>query len=328
MSFLQKQQGASYGVALCYKAACMAAFLFFGSCCDSVPDPFSFSLSAGPSDEPGISQSEAARQYVWPGLNYNVEHTIARRISPPPGARRTKLHDGSFAAWLRNLPVLPGRPPVYLYDGRRKVNQTAHHVIIDMDTGRRDLQQCADALMRLRSEYLFANSETARIQFQFTDQIPARYELWARGFRPQVRQRRKTRWVQRAKRDTSYAGFRSYLENLFTYAGTYSLSRESRAISLEEMRAGDFLIQGGFPGHAVMVVDMAESIEDGRRYYLLAQSYMPAQQMHVLRNPAGDSAWYVLEPSREGSRVIKPAQIKIATPEWDFTGADLKRFRD
>jgi len=38
------------------------------------------------------------------------------------------------------------------------------------------------------------------------------------------------------------------------------------------------------PGHAVIVVDMAEDAK-GQRAFLLAQSYMPAQDIHILKNP-------------------------------------------
>ncbi len=53
-------------------------------------------------------------------------------------------------------------------------------------------------------------------------------------------------------------------------------------------------IKGGFPGHAVLVADVAENATTGEKRFLLVQSYMPAQQMHVLKNPAAadGSPWY------------------------------------
>jgi len=41
------------------------------------------------------------------------------------------------------------------------------------------------------------------------------------------------------------------------------------------------MIRAGSPGHAMLVVDVAED-ERGRRIYLLAQSYMPAQDIHIV----------------------------------------------
>lgn len=319
MSFLQKREVRTRDRTRCYKAAQAAAFLFFIAGVAS-------GLS-GPHAEPG---ADRAKQYRWPGLNYRPEDTLARRIAPPPGARRVPLASDSFGAWLRDLPLKAGRPPVRLYNGELKRNQSAHFAVIDIDTGARDLQQCADALMRLRSEYLFARGEFTRIRFRYTDESVARYDLWRQGFRPLIRERKKTHWTKRAAPDVTYAGFRAYLEQLFMYAGTYSLSRESTGTSLSAMQVGDFFLQGGFPGHGVMIVDMAESTgvrgTEGenkvRRYYLLTQSYMPAQEMHVLNNPASDSPWYTLE--LDGGNT--GAREKIRTPEWEFTGADLMRF--
>ncbi|MCR9142480.1 MAG: DUF4846 domain-containing protein [bacterium] len=346
MSFLQKRKAVLAGTAFHYKAAVVTvAFLLYAGCSDpgfahgETAD--SISENAGDSTVSGpAAHAVSAADYAWPDLNYRPEHTIAARIAPPPGARRVKLDAGGFGSWLRHLPLKPGRPEVLLHDGRVKPNQAAHHAVIDIDTGARNLQQCADAIMRLRSEYFFARNQGERIRFRFTDESEARYDLWARGYRPLVRERRKTRWTRTAAADAGYEGFRAYLQNLFTYAGTYSLSRESVAIRSDEVRVGDFLIQGGFPGHAVLAVDMAEARtvdEDGRRarYVLLAQSYMPAQDMHVLRNPAGASPWYQLEelpapesPGADGETPGKPQQMKIQTPEWKFSAQDWMRFRN
>lgn len=41
--------------------------------------------------------------------------------------------------------------------------------------------------------------------------------------------------------------------------------------------------RGGRFGHAVLVLDVAESASD-ERVFLIAQSYMPAQDIHVLIN--------------------------------------------
>ncbi|MEJ7611293.1 MAG: DUF4846 domain-containing protein [Ferruginibacter sp.] len=41
--------------------------------------------------------------------------------------------------------------------------------------------------------------------------------------------------------------------------------------ALEQMQAGDVLKRGGFPGHSVIVMDMA-IIGSGKKVYLLARS--------------------------------------------------------
>ncbi|MCB0577512.1 MAG: hypothetical protein KDC61_23325, partial [Saprospiraceae bacterium] len=69
---------------------------------------------------------------------------------------------------------------------------------------------------------------------------------------------------------------------VFAYAGSASLERELTVADITNIRPGDIWIEGGYPGHAVIVVDVAVHPESGERQFLLAQSYMPAQQIHIL----------------------------------------------
>jgi hypothetical protein len=108
------------------------------------------------------------------------------------------------------------------------------------------------------------------------------------------------------------------MEQIFVYAGTLSLSKELKQVSIMDMQIGDVLIKGGSPGHAVIVVDMAINNKTGEKYYIIAQSYMPAQDIQILCNPNNlESPWYKLEDVEN-----------IYTPEWTFTSNQLKRFED
>lgn len=110
---------------------------------------------------------------------------------------------------------------------------------------------------------------------------------------------------------------RRYLDVVFTYAGSLSLARELVPVADSgQVRAGDVFIEGGSPGHAVLVVDTARH-RDGRRRFLIAQSYMPAQQVHVLRNPEQPDPCY---PAALGETLV--------TPEWTFRRDHLRRVRD
>lgn len=255
---------------------------------------------------------------VYPWLaGKTPEGTIAGEIAPPPDYVRVAVPGGSFGEWLRNLPLKPSGTPVRLYDGRRKRNQGAHAAVVDIDVGRQDLQQCADAIIRLRAEYLYSRGMSAAIHFNFTSGDKAAFTKWADGYRPMVHGSNVT-WQRRAPRSGSYATFRSYLETVFMYAGTLSLTKELKPVArIEEMQIGDVFIRGGSPGHAVIVVDMVEGPADGRRLFLLAQSYMPAQDVHVLRNPDDPalSPWY----STDFSMILD-------TPEWIFHRNELARF--
>ena len=48
---------------------------------------------------------------------------------------------------------------------------------------------------------------------------------------------------------------------------------------------------------------------------MLAQSYMPAQEKHILLNPKTGGVWY--EVGETGN---------FQTPEWAFSYSDLRRF--
>lgn len=264
-----------------------------------------------------LSTFAGAQRYCWQSSPGDSANALCNRIAVPEGYVRPASPEGSFARWLQHLPLKPGRGTVYFYNGVEKPNQRVHHAVIDIDTGKRNLQQCADAVMRLRAEYLFAGKQYEDIHFNFTNGERVNYSDWARGLRPIVKENRVV-WMTSGQQDTTYTQFRKYLTQIFIYAGTASLSGEMQAVAdISEMQIGDVFIQGGFPGHAVMVVDMARHPVSGKRVFLLAQSYMPAQSMHVLINP-GDpqhSPWYPLDFPGE-----------LVTPEWTFQKSDLKRF--
>lgn len=234
----------------------------------------------------------AAPAYAWqfsPG-----EQTLEQRFPPPPGFVRTAAAPDSWAAWLRGLPMKPINAPVLIHTGARKWRQDVHAAVIDIDVGKRDLQQCADAIMRLRAEWLFAANRKQEIRFNDTESKRLSFS---------------------ARRDSGYASFRKYMDYVFAYAGTYSLERELKPAPT--LQAGDVFIKGGFPGHAVLVADVVDNPQTGEKRFLLVQSYMPAQEMHVLKNPAAadGSPWYAAAFAGD-----------LVTPEWTFAAGSLRRW--
>ncbi len=263
------------------------------------------------------SQKDTSRhnQYSWLS-QYDVKNMLINRIPLPEGYERTKTEKGSFTDWLRHLPLLPGNPEVKLYNGELKYNQSAQFAVLNIDVGKEDLQQCADAVMRLKSEYHFSKKEKEKIHFKFTSGDNAEYSKWTEGYRPVIKGN-KVSWIKSARSDDSYKSFKAYLRQVFMYAGSSSLSKEMQSITLKEMQPGDVFIKGGFPGHAVIVLDMAVNTTTGKKIFMLAQSYMPAQDIHILKNPTTtNSPWYSLD--FEGS---------LETPEWSFESSELKRFK-
>jgi Domain of unknown function (4846) len=256
--------------------------------------------------------------YAWlPPNSYNPRQTVQARFMPPAGYQRVPVAAGSFGQWLRYLPLLPAGTPVKLHNGQLKDRQDVHAAVLNIDVGQRDLQQCADAIIRLRAEYQFSQ-QPDQVHFHLTSGDDIWFRDWysGTGFRVVGDAVQPT---PRPAEAPTHAALRRYLDQIFTYAGTLSLSKELRPVPLAQVQSGDVLIRGGSPGHAVLVLDMAVQPTTGRRVALLAQSYMPAQQMHVLKNGwdnTGLGAWFLLNP----------AASQVSTPEWTFRREELGRF--
>jgi len=213
-----------------------------------------------------------------------------QEIPLPAGFHRTEPPPHSFANWLEHVPLKKNNT-VYLYDGRPKSNQAAQYAVLDIPVGNKDLQQCADAVMRLRAMWLHAEGRDHEIHFE--DNEGKSYRFTA---------------------GNNEAKFNSYLQTVFSYCGTLSLEKQLRAKPIAQLEIGDVFIRGGSPGHAMIVVDKAVNL-DGGVIFMLAQSYMPAQDIHIVRNAERPDfgPWYPLAPE-------KP----ILTPEWIFSPNQLK----
>ena len=236
-------------------------------------------------------------------------------ITPPDGFSRVEVT--GFSRYLRNLPLKPEGTKVKLYDGSTKYWQGGAYAIVDIEIGTTDLQQCADACIRLRAEYLWRSKQYSAIHFNFTNGFRADYVKWAEGYRISVSGNR-AEWYKAGEADYSYRAFRKYLNIVFSYAGTASLSREMILVSLGDARIGDVFILGGHPGHAMIIVDMATD-DSGRKAILVAQSYMPAQDIHVVTNLVDRAAspWYIYDEKTQTFRF----------PEWTFDAGQIKRFK-
>ncbi|MEJ7625771.1 MAG: DUF4846 domain-containing protein [Ferruginibacter sp.] len=236
---------------------------------------------------PGISLS-----MVYKNDSDSSRPAIISHISLPHGYKRTLSDSISFGKWLGDIKIKKDNK-VYLYDGRLKENQKAQFAVLDISTGTKDLQQCADAIMRLRAEYLFKMKRYDEIVFKDYDNKEYR-------FLPPY----------------NSGNLQLYLQKVFGMCGSASLAKQMRSAEISAIEPGDILIRGGFPGHAVIVLDVASNIK-GNKIYLLAQSYMPAQNIHVLINPADSilSPWYQVSNDKI-----------IITPEYIFRNTELKKW--
>lgn len=214
-------------------------------------------------------------------LSNTVAPSYVHEISLPQGYERITVNTNSFGAYLRSLPLKKDKT-VYLYNGQKKYNQSAQYAVLNISTGNKDLQQCADAVMRLRAEYLKSLNQP----ICFADNAGKNY-CW---------------------NNYTHRGWQAYLETVFGMCGTLSLEKHLKKTDWNQLKMGDVVIKGGSPGHAILVMDIARHNITGKLIFLLAQSYMPAQDIHLLINPNEKtiSPWYSIP------------EEKLVTPEWTF----------
>jgi hypothetical protein len=216
-----------------------------------------------------------------------------QEIPTPDGYKRVPALPGSFAYWLRQLELKKDKT-VFLFNGMPKPVQTAQFAVINKSRSKTDLQQCADVIMRLRAEYLFDKGEYESIKFMDFNNT---WYPWKGG--------------------SNREKFANYLDNVFGWCGSASLEKQLKAVNVfAEIKAGDVLVKGGFPGHAMLVADVAINNKE-EKIFMLIQGYQPAQDMHVVVNPLDNklSPWY---PLPEGQEII--------TPEWKFFTHQLKKW--
>lgn len=257
--------------------------------------------------------SDPDQIYPWTRKREDYE-PIAARFAPPPGAIRAPAPAGSYAHWLRHLPLRAPGTAVRSYDDRVILSADDGRLaaVVDLDLIGQDLQQCADTVLRLRAEYLRVRGRHEAITFDYTNGWASRWSRWKAGFRPRLVGNHEVKIVRRAA-DDSRQSFDRYLLDLFSYAGTVSLAREASEVKPGAIEAGDFFILPGGPGHTVLVLDLARDGE-GQTYALLGQGFMPAQDFQVLR-ASSRSPWYRLDP-----------EAPVDTPMWKpFPWSSLRR---
>lgn len=249
-------------------------------------------------------------------INKN-KNTIKERFSSPKDFVWIDSKPDSFGYFIENFKLKNYNSPILKYDGTEIATQNLHEAVFDIDTGTKDLQQCADAVIRLRAEYLFKTKNFGEIKFHFTSGDLATWNDYKNGTRAFVNGNsvsfRKTENI-----DDSYKNFRNYLDLIFNYSGTISLNKETFPVKkTEDLKTGDILITPGSPGHVVFIAGVSED-KNGKKLFLLAEGFTPAQSIHLLKNPFNKeiSPWYDLD--------VNAAETKTA--RYLFNPTDFRSF--
>ena len=178
-----------------------------------------------------------------------------------------------YGNYLRNL-KLTGSKQIRTYKGDI-INRRNTYAVLDIDVGKKDLQQCADAAIRLWAEYLYSIKAYNRIYFHALGNGNAiRFNAWAKK-----------------KRSYSYNTFRNYLDHVFAYCNSAVTVRVCRVLATPSKSYVN--VHGVVEICSTAVVDMAVN-QKGEKIFMVAQSWMPAQQIHIVTDEQTNSPWYKL----------------------------------
>jgi len=226
----------------------------------------------------------------------NAQHklSISNYFKVPESYKRIATTD--YHKWLINKKIKVEE--VKTYDGY-SINGLGEYyaAVFDYNIGKRDLHQCADAAMYFKAWYHFDKGNINKIVFTFTDGTKYSYSSF----------------LKKKKLNNTFKSFNKYMTIIWSYAGTWSINEyDTVHVPINNVSAGDIFVIGGFPGHAVTVVDVIEN-ECGDKKIMLSQSFMPAQDHHILLNPESNSVWFNIN--------------EVHNTGFGFAEDNLKRFK-
>ncbi|MEG0926301.1 DUF4846 domain-containing protein [Chryseobacterium sp.] len=264
----------------------------------------------------GLTSQETKDLHQESSVQINKDkNTIRERFSPPKGYEWVDEKSDSFGYFIENFKLKPYGSQILKYDGSPIATQHLHEAIFDIDTGNKDLQQCADAVIRLRAEYLYKMKRFDEIKFHFTSGDLLSWNDYKNGTRAIVNGN-SVSFRKMSAFDDSYHGFRNYLDLIFNYAGTISLNKETKpVIQNSDLKTGDILITPGSPGHIVFIAGVSKN-KDGKKIFLLGEGFTPAQSIHLLSNPFNKniSPWYDLDINEQETKtaryIFKPTNFR------------------
>lgn len=184
-------------------------------------------------------------------------------IPTPLGYSRINGENASYTQYLRSLPLKSRGTKVHLYTGGEAGFQIRSTAVIDMKL-LSNSEQCADATMRLRAEYLWQQGRYRDIHFRNVNGKQMRYSG-----------------------GQSRKAFESYMRGVYGLCSTYSLYHETEPRAIRDVQPGDVLVYPArnrhWYGHALIVIDVAKNCA-GKVAILCAEGSTPACDIHLVRN--------------------------------------------
>jgi hypothetical protein len=266
----------------------------------AAPGAASINAAASGAPAPGAPFALDTKRYPWLGDSREFpkpDATLEARFPTPPGYTRVKVEAGSFAEWLRSLPMAPEGTPAKTFDGKESLAADDDYLagVVAIDVGSSDLQQSSDVIVRLHAEYLWSRGERDKISYLSATKLNMPLSRWEKGQRL-IPNGANVFWAVKSKpADVDHAEFRKYLDAIFNWANSTSLSARSAPVAdPKDLLAGDFFLQSQSPNHVAVVLDLAEK-PSGERVALLGQARNPAESIHVVR-PGKATPWFSVRP--------------------------------
>ncbi len=252
-------------------------------------------VSSGPAvREDEKEQKEEQKPVEKIPIVNEVGMTLAERINSPDGYQRIETKEGSFAWYVRNYNLKKSTGVVKLWDGTKKQDQSGVQAVFKLPMAKENLQWAAGTVMRLYGEYLWTNRQFDKLCFQFRDGFKAEYTKWREGFRIRS-DATGTIWVNGGELNESRENFEEYMHAVLTYTSAGSLEKETKKVKKAEIQTGDIFLNTATAGDAAIIVDVCMN-EAGQKAFLLAKGGSPAEQFHLLKNPAHEEdPWYYEE---------------------------------
>jgi hypothetical protein len=199
----------------------------------------------------------------------NTTESLSQRIDTPKGFKRIEIHT-QFENWLRNLPLKPSHAEIKTFN---KKNPLIHQRYFMLNGGIVDMpilgkyQQCADAILRLRAEFLWSQGNFDLISFPVGNK-----KISYSHFSKKYGHSRKT--------------FKKFLKKIYVNLGTASIKRDLKKVSINDIKIGDMNVQNktGGVGHIFFILDIAKN-ENNKKKYLLGQGSTPAMDFHIIQPP-------------------------------------------
>ena len=264
--------------------------------------------SAGKKDE--IKQEEPV---VLPVID-ETGLTLQKRINPPKGYERIKAKKGSLAEFLLGCELKKSTGVVKTWDGKKRSGQAGVQAVFKLPLAKENLQWAAGTVIRLYAEYFYTTGQFDQMSFQLRDGFAADFQKWQEGFLIRM-DATGAIWVNGGVSDTSRENFEKYMHSVLLYTSASSLEKETKKVKKTDVQVGDIFLKTGTEADAAVVVDVCEN-ETGQKAFLLAKGGNPAEQFHLLKNPAHeDDPWYYVEEMK----------YPLKTPEGSYEKGTLRR---